>query len=214
MAHESALLAMLLALGVGAVSPGPSFMMVARTATREGRRPACWVALGMGLGAMLFALAALLGLQAVLKAVPAVYLGFKLLGGAYLLYLGGQIWRGARQPLTLDETAAALKPDAPRRDGRAFGLGLLTQVSNPKTAVVYTSVFAALMPAQPSLGFLAALVVLVGCIEAGWYLVVARALSAPAARQAYLRSKGWVDRLAGGLMGCLGLRLLATATEP
>jgi threonine/homoserine/homoserine lactone efflux protein len=212
MENGSALLAMLLALGIGAVSPGPSFMMVARSATREGRRHASWVALGMGLGAMLFALAALLGLQAVLKAVPAVYLGFKLLGGAYLLYLGWQIWRGARAPLVLADEAAP-SPAMPR-EGRAFALGMLTQLSNPKTAVVYTSVFAALMPAAPGLGFLATLVLLVGCIEAGWYLVVARALSAPAARSAYLRSKGWVDRVAGGLMGCLGVRLLETATEP
>jgi threonine/homoserine/homoserine lactone efflux protein len=48
-------------------------------------------------------------------------------------------------------------------------------------------------------------------IEAGWYSVVTLALSAPAPRAAYLRWKVWVDRAAGGAMGLLGIKLIATA---
>ena len=85
------------AMAVGAMSPGPSFVMVARTAVAS-RADGLAAALGMGAGGLVFAIAALAGLQAAFLAVPALYLAIKGFGGAYLVYLGIRIWRGARQP--------------------------------------------------------------------------------------------------------------------
>lgn len=194
------------ALTVGVVSPGPSFVMVARTAVAQGRRQGLAAALGMGLGGALFAVLALAGLQALLASVPPLFVALKLAGGAYLVYLGWRIWRGASEPLAIDDAAAQ---DSGSR--RAFWLGLATQVSNPKTAVIYTSVFAAFLPAQHSMMFNTATVLAVFLVETGWYAIVAWALSATGPRAAYLGGKVWLDRLAGGVMALLGLRLLLTA---
>src|SRR5688500_19104485 len=90
------------AMIVGAMSPGPSFVMVARTAVAS-RGDGLAAALGMGAGGIVFAVAALVGLQAAFLAVPALYLGGELLGGAYLVYLGIRIWRGAREPLAVSQ---------------------------------------------------------------------------------------------------------------
>ena len=76
------------AITLGAISPGPSFVMVARTAVASSRADGLAAALGMGVGGVIFAAAALLGLHVVLTAVPWLYLGLKVLGGAYLLFLG------------------------------------------------------------------------------------------------------------------------------
>ena len=203
MSEDFALLGILAALAVGTVSPGPSFVMVARTAAAQSRRDGVAAALGMGLGGFLFALLALLGLQAVLAAVPALYAALKILGGLYLAWLGWRIWRAARLPL--DVSAAPAPP------GRAFLLGLATQVSNPKTALVYASVFAAFLPPQYSIGFAATLLLLIFLIEAGWYTLVALALSAEQPRAAYLRGKRWVDRMAGGVLILLGAKLALDA---
>jgi threonine/homoserine/homoserine lactone efflux protein len=61
------------ALSVGVISPGPSFVMVARVAVASSRIRALATALGMGVGGAIFGAAALLGLQSVLLAVPALY---------------------------------------------------------------------------------------------------------------------------------------------
>ena len=50
---------------------------------------------------------------------------------------------------------------------------------------------------------------LVFAIEFGWYALVTLVLSAPAPRARYLASKAWIDRVAGSLMGLLGVKLLA-----
>jgi threonine/homoserine/homoserine lactone efflux protein len=158
----------------------------------------------MGVGGVLFACAALLGLHVILTAVPWLYLGLKLVGGAYLIYLGCMIWRGARRPLQIGE-------GVPSTSHRSFLLGLLTQVSNPKTAVVYASIFVALLPQEVPLAAMLVLPPAIFVIEAGWYSIVALALSAPSPRAAYLRWKVWVDRAAGSAMGLLGIKLIATA---
>ncbi len=210
MSEITSLLGIAAALGIGAASPGPSFVMIARTAASSGRSQGLHAALGMGLGALLFAAASLLGLNAVFLAVPALYIALKFVGGFYLAYLGFRIWRGARQPL---DVSAQLDAGKSTQRQNHLLLGFATQVSNPKTAIVYASVFAAFLPASPSLQYLLGVVLLVFFIEAGWYALVATALSTKGPRNTYLRFKTWVDRCAGGVMGALGLKLAASAGQ-
>lgn len=198
------------ALSVGVVSPGPSFVMVARVAVASSRVRAVAAALGMGAGGAIFGAAALLGLQSVLLAVPALYAALKVLGGLYLCYLGFLIFRSARQPL-------GAVADGGKGNGRslhAFWLGLTTQLSNPKTAIVYASVFAAFLPASFSPGFAAALLAAVFIVEAAWYALVAFLFSSSGPQRIYLSYKAWTDRAAGAVMLALGLKLVTSAARP
>jgi threonine/homoserine/homoserine lactone efflux protein len=197
------------ALAVGVVSPGPSFVLVARTAIALSRRDGVASALGMGVGGVIFATLALIGLQAVLAKAAWLYVGLRLLGGIYLITIAVALWRGAAQPLAMS--------DAPQRPGgiaRSFWSGLATQVSNPKTTVVYGSVFAALLPADVPVTLFLVLPPLIFLIETGWYVIVALAFSADRPRAAYLGWKFWIDRIAGAVMGALGVRLIADALRP
>jgi len=181
---------------------------VARTSVAVSRRDGLAAALGMGIGGVIFCTLALLGLHAVLASVPWLYAALKLFGGLYLVYLGVRIWRGAREPVVVLEAAGVVN----RGIGRSFVFALATQLSNPKTAVVYASIFAALLPAEPPLWVSAVLPPAIFLIEAGWYALVAVAFSAGRPRAAYLRSKLWIDRAAGAVMGALGVRLVVEAT--
>ena len=200
-----ALFAILGALLIGVVSPGPSFVLVARTAIAVSRRDGLAAAVGMGLGGVVFGTLALVGLAAILAQVAWLYLGLKLLGGLYLIYLGVRIWGAASVPIVVPKTATG----AAAGPVRSFALGLATQVSNPKTAIVYASVFAALLPPSVPGWIYIVLPLLIFAIETTWYAIVALAFSADRPRAAYLRSKLWIDRLAGAVMGLLGLRLIA-----
>ncbi len=203
----TAILSIAFALALGAMSPGPSFVMVAQTSLALSRRDGLAAALGMGAGGVLFSSAALLGLLALLAAVPLLHIALKVLGGAYLIYLGYRIWRSAHQPLVLGDTSLQGQP----RVWRSFALGLSTQVSNPKTAVVYASVFASLLPGEAPPLVLIVLPIMIFVIETAWYSVVAVALSAPSPRARYLASKAWLDRTAGAIMSLLGIKLIFEA---
>ncbi len=88
-----------LSLIVGVISPGPSFIYVAQVAMSQSRSQAIATSLGLGTGAMVFALLASLGLFFLLETVPWLYFGLKIMGGLYLFYLAYRIWGSANQTL-------------------------------------------------------------------------------------------------------------------
>jgi threonine/homoserine/homoserine lactone efflux protein len=207
MSSAAAFVAILLAILLGAISPGPSFVVVARSAISQSRRHGLATALGMGVGGAVFSVLALLGLYSLLAAVGWLYGCLKLAGGLYLLWLALRIWRGATTPLTV-ETAHDKQHDPLLR---AFWLGLSTQLSNPKTAIVYGSIFAALLPRQPAAWCSLALPPAILLTEAGWYALVAFGFSSSKPQAVYLRAKQHIDRLAASAIGLLGLRLILSA---
>jgi len=205
----TAVASILVAILLGAMSPGPSFVLVARNAIGLSRRDGIATALGMGIGGVFFSGIALAGLYTLLSAVDWLYIGLKAAGGLYLLYLSSRIWRGASGSLSVGAGRETRGVDM----RRSFWLGLSTQLSNPKTAIVYGSIFVALLPKHPPLWCYFVLPPLVFAIEAGWYTVVAVCFSGRRPREAYLRMKKWIDRLAAGAIGALGLRLMFTANR-
>ena len=200
------LLSILGALLLGAISPGPSFVFVVRTAVAQSRTEGLAAALGMGVGAMVFGALAVLGLRTLMLEGGLIFTGLKVAGGLYLCYLAWQIWRHAAEPIAVATTA-----DAPVRPGRAFLLGLLTQLSNPKIIAVFGAVFAALLPANPDAWLYWAIPPLIFLQETLWYAIVAVAFSATRPRSLYLGLKLWLDRAAAAFIGLLGLRLIIEA---
>jgi len=203
----TAIATILAALLVGAISPGPSFVVVARNAIGLSRHDGLATALGMGIGGVCFSGIALVGLYSLLAAVGWLYAGLKVAGGAYLVYLAWKIWRGASAPLAVESAQSA----GSRNLRKSFWLGLSTQLSNPKTAIVYGSIFAALLPQHPPLWCYVALPPMVFAVEAGWYAMVALCFSSRRPREVYLNAKIGIDRLAAGAIAALGLRLIFTA---
>ena len=197
------------ALLAGAASPGPSFVLIARIAMGVSRIDAIAASIGMGVGGILFSILALSGLHTVLTNVPALYLALKILGGLYLIYLAIRIWRESDEPLQLSKEATLVEAAV----YKSSLLGFIAQIANPKTAIVYASIFAALLPKSfPNIYFLV-LPPLVFLVEAGWYLLVTLVLSSATPRVAYLRSKSLFDRIAGTILAGLGFKLVASANH-
>jgi threonine/homoserine/homoserine lactone efflux protein len=207
MTPQIALLTILGTLAIGAMSPGPSFVVVVRTAAALSRRDGLAAAFGMGCGGLVFAGLALAGLQALLMQVSWLYLILKVAGGAYLVYLGIRIWRGAKAPLDTSNGG----PLAGRGWRKSFAIAFATQISNPKTAIWYASVFAAFLPNPIPTWMFWVVPPLIFMLEAGWYTIVALAFSASRPRALYLGAKLWIDRFAGGVVGVLGGRLILEA---
>ncbi|MFQ3246403.1 MAG: threonine/homoserine/homoserine lactone efflux protein [Arenicella sp.] len=194
-------------LCLGIMSPGPSFVLVARTSLAISRENGLATAAGMGCGGMVFALLALFGIQTILLGIPVLYLTLKVLGGLYLIYLSYLIWRGANETIDLGDSSTT----EGQKLSRSFKVGLMTQLSNPKTAIFYGSVFAALLPQNISLSLIIILAPIIFVLEAGWYSLVAVLLSSAAPRKHYLDSKLFLDRFASTAIGALGLKLLYDA---
>jgi len=200
-ASLTAFISICIAMSIGVVSPGPSFVLVAKTSLSEGRAVGIGSALGMGLAGALYALLAVLGLAAALTRFPDLFTVIRFLGGAYLAYIAVGMFVHAKNPLPSSATVVT-KP----RSG--LMQGAITQLSNPKTVVFYSSVFAALMPSQPDLWLLVALPLAMGLIETGWYVLVATFFASESAAALYEQRKTAIDRTAGAVMLLLAGKLL------
>ncbi|WP_425917996.1 LysE family translocator [Acinetobacter sp. TSRC1-2] len=191
------------ALMLGAMSPGPTSIYVAKNSIAISRKHGLFTALGTGTGAAIFGLLAVLGLQAFLLAVPSAYLALKICGGLYLLWLAAKIIKHAKDPIeSNNDTSSQMSLR------RAFSTGLITQLSNPKIAIVLASIFTALLPKEIPGYYYFVLPILCFFIDAGWCSLVAVALSAEKPRRVYLKFKAIFDRIAGGVMTLLGLKLI------
>ncbi len=201
-----ALLGVLIAHALAVMSPGPSFVLVARRAAAS-RRDGMAAAVGMGTGAFLWATAAVFGVKAILEHTPLLYQAMQVAGGLFLIYLAIQLWRHAQVPLPVVSDSRPVSVSGGSALS-AYALGVGTQLSNPKVVVFFSSIFAALLPAQIPTWAIGLMLFLVFVIDAGWYMCVALAFSNPSARALYGRCKVVADRVTGGVLGLLGLKLL------
>jgi threonine/homoserine/homoserine lactone efflux protein len=188
---------------LGAISPGPAFVMTVRTAAVEGFRPAFFAAVGLGAGAICWALAALLGLNLLFQVAPSALLALKLAGAAFLFWIAWQTFRHAGSPLPRVDAEGP----SPRSARSAFRLGLLTQLANPKIAVFFGAVFVGMMPRGAPVWAMAAILAMIFLDEMLWYAFVGRVFSLAHVRAIYGRAKRWIDRAFGAMIAAFGIRI-------
>ena len=122
----------LISLGM-VLTPGPNMIYLISRSICQGSRAGLISLGGVGLGFFVYMLLAAFGVTAIVFAIPYAYDALRLGGAAYLLYLAWQAVRpGGRSPFSVEELA----PDGPRR---LFMMGFLTNILNPKIAVMYLS---------------------------------------------------------------------------
>lgn len=184
-------------------SPGPALLMLIRTSLVGGRMAGIATGCGLALMAATWTLFALLGLDAVFRLFPAVYVAAKIVGALYLLYIAVRTWRSARDPL---ETGGVM----PAR--HAFRDGVLINLFNPKSVLFAAAVLIVIFPATMPLADKGLVVLNHLLVEVVVYAVLASALSTPAVSRQYLRAKLYFDRVASVVLGALGLRLLLSRT--
>lgn len=201
----TAFLAVALLHLMAAISPGPAVLMSARTGVTEGMRTGAFLAMGIGVGGVIWASAALFGLAIVFQAAPALLWALKIAGGLYLIHMAWGMWRDADQPLDMADTG---RP--PRSAASAFRLGLYTQLANPKPAVLFSAIFVGTVPQGTPAWVIAALLTVVFLNETIWNTIVARIFSFDRSKAAYISLKSIIDRSFGGLLALLGLKIAAT----
>lgn len=189
------------------ISPGPSFLITAQTAVARSRLDGIKIAFGLGAGTLVWSTAALLGLNVIFRLHHWLFVGMKIAGALFLLWIAIQIFRHAKSPIELIEGNG----EAAKRN--PFVRGFLTQISNPKVAVFFGSIFVAMLPQQVPGWMVLALIAIVTTNEVVWYTLVASCFGSGPVRRFYLGAKAWIDRVTGVFLAVLSLRLLMRAGD-
>jgi threonine/homoserine/homoserine lactone efflux protein len=181
------------------LAPGPATALVVRNAARGGRRHALFTTVGSSLGVFAWGAFAAIGIAAVVAASAELFTVMKLIGAAFLVYLGVQSLRARR---------AAPSRSRPVEQRSALREGLVTALANPKLAAFFVALFPQFVPrgapVLPSALLMACTIVAVDLV---WYSVLAYLVAR--ARRAFVEGP-WLrrfERLTGAVLVGLGVRL-------
>ena len=185
----------------GAITPGPSLALVLRHTLSGGRRQGMLTGIGHGLAVGLYALATVLGLAALMIALPGAFQFAQWAGALFLAFLGIQGLRRKPAP-------AADRPPAMIQGPHAFRDGFLMAFLNPHAAVFFLALFSQfIQPATPlSAKLLYVCTALV--IDMIWYVSVAWFFSRPVWLQRLERYSLWLERFFSLILIGFALKLI------
>ncbi len=182
---------------LGWATPGPNHLMILSASVTSGRAAGIRAALGIAAGAVTWALIAVSGIAAIFELFPKVYSAVRLLGAAYLVYLGIKAFRSARRGGMFDLSVNASAPAV----RRPFLSAYLVMMTNPKAVLFFGSILTAFVPADgpPWLMFL--IVAQMGALGAGLNIFAALFFSSPVVIR-WLRASGFLVSILFGTLFC------------
>ncbi|NBX20948.1 MAG: LysE family translocator [Betaproteobacteria bacterium] len=159
---------------VVSATPGPNMLLIMSTSARDGMRAAIVNMAGCMTSLMLMLSLSAAGLGALLQAFPAVFEALRLLGAAYLAYLGVQCWRSPVQDQPVGSTVPATATTGPSSFWAQYRQGVLVAASNPK-AILFAAAFFPqfLNPEAAQLPQFGILLSTFAVVEVAWYFVYA-----------------------------------------
>lgn len=186
-----------------AMSPGPSSILVLQSSLRD-RKSGLIAALGLWPAGGLWAVFALFGLSALLTTAPQITTIMYLICGLYLIWLGVQALRHSfnQQKLRLHKTSEKISPYV------IFRRGIITNITNPKTAAYYMSIFAATNASAMSMNDQIVAVVMMPCISFAWHCSLTFLVSSNIVKKLFEKKYHWLERITGVVMLSFGVRFL------
>jgi RhtB (resistance to homoserine/threonine) family protein len=181
-------------------SPGPDFAMVVRQSLAFGRGAGVWTAAGIGSGILFHVGYGLFGLGWLTQRYPGALAALGFAGAAFLVWMGCQSLRAKPLP----ETTEQLPAPQPGDWKKFFGIGVLTNVLNPKAMLFFVALFAAVITGATSLALKLALGLWIPLTTFAWFAFVATVLGNPGTRRKFRHAAHWIDRAMGAVLLVLG----------
>lgn len=206
------------------ISPGPDFAMVTRNSWLHGRRAGLWAAVGIAAGVQVHVAYTLVGVGLLIASAPWLFTAIKLIGAAYLIYIGwgtlrdrslvagvpAEAGQGGNSCVASGETSRPVDVPSGPAAWQALRTGFFTNALNPKTTLFVVSTFTQVV--HPGTGWHVGLAygAFMSFAHWAWFSLVALGFSAGWLRAAMIRRQQLVRRTIGGaLIGLGGLLALA-----
>lgn len=202
---------------LAAASPGPDFVLVSQQTLSHGRKTGFLCSLGIALGLSVHILYSSFGLAAVIANSTTALWVIKILGGSYLIWLG---IKGLKAKAASTEQASSAPPTSASvpsssrtpSPSRTIAMGFLCNALNPKAPIYFVSLFTLVLSPDMPLYQLAIYGAWMMMIQLGWFSTVVMILSNPRVNDRFQRFSHWIDRILGGVMVAMGLKVVASST--
>ncbi|MBO6716487.1 MAG: LysE family transporter [Rhizobiaceae bacterium] len=173
----------------------------------RGTAAGLWTTLGVSIGLGMYATLSMLGLSAVLTEFQWLAWAVRVLGGAYLVYLGVRLVLAKPETIEIDGEE--------RRNGpHPLLFGFLVTLTNPKAIVLFASVFATSVTTSTPGWLMALMVCIVVASSLAWYSFVSLCMSSAPVIRCFGRMRHWIERAAGVCFVAIGGKIIADSRSP
>lgn len=200
-------LSLMLAFGIGAISPGPDFAMVLRQSIAHGRQAAVFTSAGIASAILVHGTYTILGVGLVVSQSLLLFSVLKYVGAAYLLWLGISAIRAPAPKTPTDLDAPSKRNMSPVK---AYMIGFLTNLLNPKAVLFFLALFTSLVSASTSIGSQGFYVMSMAVMLCIWFVLVSVFFTTPKVRNAFYRMGQWFNRATGAALVFLAIRVAFT----
>jgi RhtB (resistance to homoserine/threonine) family protein len=193
---------------LAAASPGPDFILVSQQTLSHGKKAGLMCSIGITLGLSIHIIYSTLGLAAIIANSSTTLWVIKILGGSYLLYLG---YQGVRaKPHTKNTEKSKTNIPKKRSSFKNIGVGFLCNALNPKAPIYFVALFTVVLSPDLPLLHLVIYGLWMMAIQLAWFSSVVLLLSRPKINEKFQRLGHWIDRILGGAMIVIGLKIITS----
>lgn len=193
-------------------SPGPDFVMVSRNALVYSRKISIYSAIGLGLGIIVHVTYSLLGIALIIANSVILFTIIKLLGAAYLIYIGYKALRHAKPVATSEEKVTTHTVSRTITPLAAIRMGFLTNVLNPKATLFFLALFTQIISPETPILWQVAYGIEMSIATFLWFALVATLLSHRHIRSGFRKMQHHFERVFGIILIGLGIKV-ATSTS-
>ncbi len=189
------------------ILPGPDFVAVVRSSMTRGTAAGLYTTIGVSIGLGMYATLSMLGLSAILTEFQWLAWAVRILGGAYLCYLGVRLILS--RPERID-----IETGERRDDLHPLLFGFLVTLTNPKAIVLFASVFATAVHADTPGWLMALMIGIVIGSSLAWYTIVSLFMSSAPVIRSFGRFCHRIEQFAGVCFVAIGGKIIADARNP
>ncbi|WP_165091034.1 LysE family translocator [Neisseria yangbaofengii] len=187
------------------MSPGPDFVLVSQQSLSRGRAAGLLTAVGIAPGFGVHIIYSVPGLVTVAAQSATLLTVIKIVGGLYLIYIG---YKGLTAKAA-DEVTEIRAEVTAEPAWQIIWRGVLCNVLNPKAVVYMLSLFTVVLSPTMPMWQMAAYGAWMTLMLFIWFGLVALMLSAPAVNRRFRRFGHWIDRVCGGVLALLGIKVIS-----
>ena len=191
---------------LAAISPGPDFVMIVRNSLCYSRRSGIYTTFGIGLALGVHLLYCAAGIGYLISTSLILFSIIKILGAGYLIYMGVGSILAKKSSLELTE----VKNDVDLTRFQAFRMGFLTNILNPKATLFLLSLFTLVIGNSTPLYIIVTISAIIIGTAIAWFTIVSIFLSQERVRNAFLKYEKGINRILGGFLIILGIKIAFT----
>jgi len=191
---------------LAAISPGPDFVMIVRNSLCYSRRSGIYTTFGIGLALGVHLLYCAAGIGYLISTSLILFSIIKILGAGYLIYMGVGSILAKKSSLEQSE----VKNDVDLTRFQAFRMGFLTNILNPKATLFLLSLFTLVIGNSTPLYIIVTISAIIIGTAIAWFTIVSIFLSQERVRNAFLKYEKGINRMLGGFLIILGIKIAFT----